>query len=273
MFKSVLLFIAVLLVGQRVFVSTAMAGRADDTSYLCESDRNQLSYGQNPFASDKKVISVVTWNAHKFDDPQYFLDLKKISSQTDILFIQEAMHSSGWQLAFNSHMPGFDWSFHKSFCTNNKATGVLTGTRYPQVSPRTIVSTGKEPVSFTPKVSSVSIISIQNVKVLLINTHALNFNLGTDFEDQIDQLVQLISQTQIPVIWAGDFNTWSSGRRSYLFNMAMSVGLDPLIPNNDERFLKLDHILIRGFKAHTIQVLGQFKSSDHVPVLTTLELN
>ena len=107
---------------------------------------------------------------------------------------------------------------------------------------------------------------------MLINTHALNFNLGTDFEDQIDQLIEMISQTEAPVIWSGDFNTWSAGRRSYLFNQAISQGLDPLIPHSDSRTLKLDHILVRGFHSVKTKVLDQFKSSDHYPVMTELIL-
>ena len=273
MTKNVLLFTFALLLSQRVFVSTAEAARTYDSSYLCESTNNQLSYGSQPQQKNSEIITLTTWNAHKFDDPQFFIDLKRISALNDIIFIQEALHSSGWQKAFTSHMPEFDWSFHKSFCTADMATGVLTGARYPQIPAKTIVSPGKEPVSFTPKVSGVSLVEISGRRVLLINTHALNFNLGSDFEDQVDQIIQLISETQLPVIWAGDFNTWNSGRRSYLFNMAMSVGLDPLIPLDDQRKLKLDHVLVRGFKALKAEVLNQFKSSDHFPVKVTLEFN
>lgn len=251
--------------------SVAIADRPEDTSYLCSSERNQLNFNTHIQSQNKSTLTVLTWNAHKFADTQYFIDIKKLSQNSDLIFIQEAMHSSGWQNAFASHMP-FDWSFYKSFCTNNQATGVLTGSRYPLMTPRTILTTGTEPLSFTPKVSGVSFIEFQNKKIMLINTHALNFNLGSDFEDQIDQIIEMISQTNLPIIWAGDFNTWSPGRRSYLFNQAISQGLDPLIPKNDSRTLQLDHILVRGFRSLNTKVLDQFKSSDHLPVMTELVL-
>ncbi len=252
--------------------SVAVAERPQDISYLCSSQKNQLSFNQNIQTLNKNTLTVLSWNSHKLEDTQFFIDLKKLSQTSDLIFLQEAMHSSGWQKAFSSHMP-FDWSFHKSFCQGKQATGVMTGSRFPQISPRTLTTTGVEPVSFTPKVSSVSFILFQNKKVMLINTHALNFNSGTDFEDQIDQLIEMISQTDLPVIWAGDFNTWSAGRRSYLFNQAISQGLDPLIPSQNSRSKKLDHVLVRGFQSIKTKVLYQFKSSDHYPVITELILD
>jgi len=251
--------------------STSRAERPEDISYLCASEKNQLSFNTSIIPLQKSTLTVLTWNAHKFADPQYFIDLKKISKTSDIIFIQEAMHSSGWQKAFSTHMT-LDWSFHKSFCIDDQSTGVLTGSRYPLMNSQTIVSPGTEPLSFTPKVSGISFIQFQNKKIMLINTHALNFNLGSDFEDQVDQIIQIISQTDLPVIWSGDFNTWSPGRRSYLFNQAMSQGLDPLIPKNDNRTLKLDHILVRGFRSVSTKVLEKYKSSDHFPVVTELVL-
>ncbi len=260
--------------------SVAHADRPQDTSYLCNADQNrhqniqrsQLSFSNNIIPLNKSTLTILTWNAHKFADTQYFIDLKKLSQKSDLIFIQEAMHSAGWQNAFASHMP-FDWSFNKSFCMDSQATGVMTGSRLPLIMPRTILSTGTEPVSFTPKASGISYIQFQNKKIMLINTHALNFNFGNDFEDQIDQMINLISQTDLPIIWAGDFNSWSPGRRSYLFNQAMSQGLDALIPKNDTRTLKLDHILVRGFKSTKTEVLHQFNSSDHYPVMTELTLD
>lgn len=264
-----------LLVISALAQSVAVAERPQDISYLCSTNRNQLSFNQGILpiqkSAEKSSLTVLSWNAHKLGDTQFFIDLKKLSQVSDLVFIQEAMHSSGWQNAFASHMP-FDWSFHKSFCSGDQATGVMTGSRFPQITPRTLTSSGVEPISFTPKVSAVSYIVFQNKKVMLINTHALNFNLGTDFEDQIDQLIEMISQTDAPIIWSGDFNTWSAGRRSYLFNQAISQGLDPLIPHSDSRTLKLDHILVRGFRSVKTKVLDQFKSSDHYPVMTELVL-
>jgi endonuclease/exonuclease/phosphatase (EEP) superfamily protein YafD len=252
--------------------SVAVADRPVDISYLCATQKNQLSFNENIQTLNTSTLTVLSWNAHKFADTQYFIDIKKLSQKSDLVFIQEAMHSSGWQKAFASHMP-FDWSFHKSFCTGNQATGVMTGSRYPQMTARTIISSGTEPLSFTPKASAVSFIEFQNKKIMLINTHALNFNLGSDFEDQIDQIIEMISQTDLPIIWSGDFNTWSPGRRSYLFNQAISQGLDPLIPTNDPRALKLDHILVRGFRSLKTKILDQYKSSDHFPVMTELVLH
>ncbi len=261
------------LLASLILKSTASAKQTNDISTLCSSAHNQLSFSQNitPRITTAATLSVLTWNAHKFSDSQFFYDVKNLSEKSDLIFMQEALHSTGWQKAFASYMP-FDWSFNKSFCIDSQATGVMTGSRYPLMTPRTITSPGTEPILDTSKVSGISFIEFQNKKIMLITTHALNFNLGSDFEDQIDQLINLISQTNLPIIWAGDFNTWSPGRRSYLFSQAISQGLEPLIPKNDPRYLKLDHVLVRGFRSVKTEVLDQFKSSDHLPVMSELIL-
>jgi len=245
-----------------------------DTSSLCPAGttgQTQLGFRQSIEQLNKDTLTVLTWNAHKLENPRFYPDIKSLSEKTDIIFMQEAMHTLTTESWFALQLP-FDWSFHKSFCMSGEATGVMTGSRFPMIDSRTITSRGTEPVVYTPKVSGVSTIVIQNQPVLLINTHALNFNSGRAFEDQIDQIIEIITKAStntrvnVAVIWAGDFNTWNPIRRSYLFNQARSVGLEPLIPKNDPRKLKLDHILVRGLKVLSVKVLGQYQTSDHLPV-------
>lgn len=244
-------------------------------SALCRKDsfQNEITFSnQNILASRTDEITVVSWNGHKYEDPQHFYDIKSFSESSDILMLQEALHSTGWQAAFASHM-SMSFSFYKSFCDfDDQANGVMTAARFPLLSSMTLPSTATEPGSFTHKASGYSALLINGVRVHLINTHALNFNLGADFEQQITQLAYFISQLKGPVIWAGDFNTWSPGRKEFLNRRATDLGLTHLIPRDDPRALILDHIYVRGFTPIFTEVLTM-SSSDHYPMRAVLRLN
>ena len=246
-----------------------------DTSDLCgQLYKNSVQFAnqiQARPASDQNHLTIVTWNAHKYADANYFFDLKKIAETSDILMVQEAMHSTGWQLAFASHFQ-FSFSFFKSFCLQTQiATGVQTAARFLLTQNENIVSLDTEPFSFTPKVTGLSRIEIPgHGSVLLVNTHALNFNTGDLFERQIDQVVARIASEKGPIIWGGDFNSWTPGRKEYLNEKTKTLGMTHIQPANDNRNLILDHIYVRGFTVESAEVLTQ-SSSDHQPLKAVLK--
>ncbi|MBC7465406.1 MAG: endonuclease/exonuclease/phosphatase family protein [Bdellovibrio sp.] len=259
-----------------VFLGLAFALRAyaDDSSVLCQQDQvRQLSFSRQVISRVKpsNEVSLVTWNAHKLEDKNFFFDLKKLSESSDLLMVQEAVHTTAWQAAFASHMP-FAFSFNKSFCWDDKANGVMTASRIGLNNNLALLSPGTEPGSFTHKVTGYSQILVGGKVVHVINTHALNFNVGIAFEEQIDHLVKFMAQLQGPIIWAGDFNTWNPLRTDYLNEKAKTLGLSHVNPARDSRFLVLDHIYVRGFTAISAEVLD-LQSSDHFPIKATLRLN
>ncbi|MFN3455477.1 MAG: endonuclease/exonuclease/phosphatase family protein [Pseudobdellovibrio sp.] len=255
------------------FISFSVLTYAQSSSVLCGATNNrniQFTKGIEP-RHNTGTIEVVTWNVLKFQRDNSVRDMLSIANASDILFLQEAVHSGNFQNKFELGA-GLDWTFYKSFCQfNRSATGVQTGTRFPQLEVKTVVAPGYEPILRTPKVSGLSIIEINSVKILLVNIHGLNFNQGEEFEKHIDQISMIIGQFSGPVIWAGDFNTWNETRMTYLKNTVDSLGLVFLMPKNDNRSEKLDHIIVRGFKAKSIEVLDTYQTSDHFPVRAELE--
>lgn len=240
-----------------------------DQSFLCE----RIFDDQVGFTDQIKspllpsgTISTITWNAQKFENSKFFFDLKKLSENTDLIFLQEAKHSENWQKAFASHMP-FSWNFFKSFCLENKkATGIQTGARYPLLNNRNIVSPVTEPVTFTPKVSGLSQVEVPGYgPITLVNTHALNFNTGDDFQTQISHLAEELQNYQGPMIWAGDFNTWDGARLRFLLQKTKELGLTHIQHKNDKRLLVLDHVFVRGLDFVSSEILN-YNSSDHKPI-------
>ncbi len=253
---------------------TAIQVVAADTSELCTDNKEiilQYEKQIKPLPNNEDEFTLVTWNAHKFLDKNFFNDLKKLSQDADIILLQEAMHSSSWQSAFLKNFP-FSFTFFKSFCTNNnQATGVQSAARFKLLNNINLVSPDKEPITNTPKVSGVSRVEIPgHGSVLIVNTHALNFNTGSSFEHHINQIAAYIETQPGPVIWAGDFNTWDSERQKYLDKKTKALALKNVIPVNDNRKEKLDHIFVRGFTVVIAEVLNQ-KSSDHRPLRTILK--
>ena len=240
-----------------------------NTSALCDgrAEGRQLSFSKSLQDRNADTLTLLNWNAHKLEDKQFLPDLAKLAADADIITIQESMHSDKFQEAFENSF-SFNFSFNMSFCNKEKqATGVMNMARFNIESNQTLVSPDKEPVTNTPKVSGYSAVQVPNVGLVhVINIHALNFNLGSKFERHVDSVGAFIKTLQGPVIWTGDFNTWSGGRQKHLDKLAQSIGLAHVTLANDKRNLKLDHVYVRGLEVVSAELLNGFKSSDHLPV-------
>lgn len=254
-----------------IFVSLTQAA---DTSFLCgQLFQDQINFSnQIATPASAKTFTLVTWNMQKFENSKAFFDVKRISELADAIFIQESMHSDGWQNAFASHIP-YSWNFFKSFCTDSmKATGVQIGSRYPLINNQIFISPVSEPVTFTPKATGFSQINIPGYGIItLVNTHALNFNSGDDFKIQMKAVAEKLKSISGPMIWAGDFNTWHSERLQFLKATAKELGLDLIHSGLDDRGLSLDHVFARGLEIVNSEILPE-KTSDHRPLKVIFKL-
>ncbi len=237
-------------------------------SILCDKAApNQLSFSSLLQLRNSPDFSLITWNAHKLADKNFMPDLLQLSRDADVVIIQEAMHNSELEATFKGGFE-FSFSFYKSFCTSDKqATGVMNASRYLLQNNLNLPSPDLEPVTNTPKVSGYSAIKIPEIGVVhIINTHGLNFDIGAKFDNQIVKLAEFIEKLQGPVIWAGDFNTWSSARLKFLDKKTRALGMTHLLPKIDNRSQKLDHVFVKGLEVIDVQILENIKSSDHLPM-------
>lgn len=243
-------------------------------SALCESNATAglVRFSNAITPSSRNTLHVLTWNVLKFKRENSFKDFTNLSNKADVAFIQEATHTIDLQNQAAADV-SMDWTFFKSFCREYGATGVQTGSRFPQLQADAVMAPAVEPVVKTPKVTGFSVIEFSGKKVLLINVHGLNANPGSDFEKHMDQIYNVAAKFEGPIIWAGDFNTWNPVRMAYLNKKGQALGMTLLIPEVDVRKLKLDHILVRGFKVRAVKILDTYVSSDHWPVIAELELS
>jgi endonuclease/exonuclease/phosphatase (EEP) superfamily protein YafD len=173
------------------------------------------------------------------------------------------------------------WNFAPNFIDAHHQTysGILTAAKISPLTKRAIITKHHEPIIRTPKVSLITEYSLSNHKdnILTINSHLINFVDINKFKTQLHDLELALSAHQGPIIFSGDFNTWSRKRAVLLYKAVTRLGLMPVAFAPDEskkikRFLlspPLDYIFYRGLSEYKARakVLDHICSSDHKPLL------
>ncbi len=227
-------------------------------------------------------IKVLNWNIAKRNYTEdWIIDFVSLLEryQPDLIFLQEARLSvEAEQIVELLHM---SWSFAPNFIdTHHQAyAGVLTAARINPLSKRSIITKHYEPILKTPKASLITEYPLFNKSATLmtINSHLINFVDLKKFKTQLHELEIALSTHHGPLIFSGDFNTWSRKRAALLEVVATRLGLTPVDFSPHEtkkikRFLlspPLDYIFYRGLreKKASAKVLGDIYSSDHKPML------
>ena len=252
-----------------VFSSSSFAltpFKSPDFSPLCETDLSQIYFYGINLPEQNSELKMFVWNTKKFEDKAAFEDLKTNAGNSDIVFLQEAAHSRDFQSAMTNSLSKHRHGFYPSFCDDaNYVYGVQISTKLPSTDEAIWPSPDSEPFSTIHKISGYSQVEWNGIKIHLINTHALNFNPGGKFKEQIYDLYEKISKLEGPIIWAGDFNTWVPMRRKYLLQTADAMGLTHVLPNNDYRKLKLDHVFYRGLNLKSATIVP-LTTSDHFAI-------
>jgi endonuclease/exonuclease/phosphatase (EEP) superfamily protein YafD len=226
-------------------------------------------------------IRVLNWNIAKNNHDRLWLsDFAAIldAYQPNLIFLQEVRMCT--QDKHLSELTELGWCFAPNFIDayHNIYAGVLTAATASCLARRAVMTQHHEPVTKTPKISLINEYPFQSGQTLLtVNSHLINFVELVKFRAQLLQLEQSIALHRGPVIFSGDFNTWSRSRLRALSAMAQRLGLEQAkFPaadaQNIKRFLlspPLDHIFYRGLRQNFFhaKVLDQIDSSDHKPMI------
>ncbi|AVH72583.1 endonuclease/exonuclease/phosphatase family protein [Nostoc sp. 'Lobaria pulmonaria (5183) cyanobiont'] len=227
-------------------------------------------------------IKVLSWNIAKQNYNNAWLeDFSKIIAtyQPNFIFLQEfslKLEADEWATWLK-----MNWNFAPNFVDIHHQTysGIFTASTIKPITKKVITTKHYEPIVKTPKISLITeyLLSEQNTTILTINTHLINFVDLNKFKIQLNELERALSTHRGPLIFSGDFNTWSRKRAVILNQVTTQLGLTPVIFAPDEkekikRFLlspPLDHIFYRNLsvKKASAKVLDQICSSDHKPLL------
>lgn len=223
-------------------------------------------------ALDPNKLRVVSWNIHKGVDTGWEPELARQAADHDLVLVQEAVLSKPMRSVLER--AGHSWQMTGAFTRDGEERGVLNAAR---VAPLDTCTTREfEPLFRLPKTAIVTRYAFagSTQTVAVANLHGINFTLGLgSFRSQLQAVADELARHKGPIIWAGDFNTWSDDRSAVLNSVTESLGLTAvhITPDGRRRTLgkHLDHLFVRGFKvvgaaAHKV------KSSDHNPIEATL---
>jgi endonuclease/exonuclease/phosphatase (EEP) superfamily protein YafD len=166
------------------------------------------------------------------------------------------------------------WIFAPGYQSRTDMTGVMILSTVESTSRCQFSSI--EPWLGTPKATGIATYRLTNsdVNLLVINIHGINFTIGTaQLEHQLQQLDELISMYQGPVILAGDFNTWKKRRSELLGSFVQQLDMEAVEFPNDQRVTAfgntLDHMFVRNLSPVSADTLA-VDTSDHNPMSVEL---
>jgi len=220
---------------------------------------------------------VLSWNVFKSKKKNWFEDFQRLHAIYDVLLLQEAKINFQTQ-ALDAFDLDYSWVFGESFALDRcgSSCGVLTGSRVHTRHAFNRHGPVREPLLNTPKSAAFSFYDIADSleQFLIINAHFVNFRSLKAFERQLFQIAEILHAHKGPVLFAGDFNTWSIGRREALFACMKRQGMENVeFANETRRFLTLDYIFSRGLKIREAHLLHDIRSSDHTPLALWFRLN
>ena len=234
-------------------------------------------------ALDPESLKVLVWNIKKAELPLWRKEFLELGHGKDLLLLQETYGSDLFLSTlglFGSHR----WDMGVSFLytrINNTPTGSMIGSA---VSPSTVLvqhSPDLEPFVFTPKAITFASYPVRGsrAELLAVSVHGINFTDAGAFERQMLRAKKVIEGHQGPVVFAGDFNTWSGQRTRFLRTLTKDLGLGEVeFPNGGRRMtgpfsgLFLDHAFIRGLRVKRAEVVEASLGSDHKPLDLELEV-
>ncbi|MDN3701209.1 endonuclease/exonuclease/phosphatase family protein [Vibrio artabrorum] len=278
MFKKIIIVIAVLITLAVVsfHIIFVIPNKPNLITFSHNASNDIYSCYQNPAPKAIDVsdgLSLAVWNIYKQNRSHWQSELDKLSTGKDLVLLQEAsmtqelrqwMTSGQWE---STHVNAFE-AFEESAGVLNLAThSPLEACAY----------THEEPWLRLPKSALWSRYQLSNGEVLaVINIHAVNFTFGTqDYEEQLESLTNNLQKYRGPVIFAGDFNSWSEARFAVLKEALEKVGLTEVAfaPDNRTQFitgLMLDHVFYRGLDLEKAKT-PITDASDHNPMLVTFQ--
>jgi len=242
----------------------------ENTFFVPDKEKSLITVGScSEKALPAKDVKVLVWNVYKGKDPRWEKEFRDIIRGHDLVLLQEAVTDHRMPKIWREDFSHYEWNLAASFHLNaSEATGVAIGARAESYDLKFVRTKSRELFLLTPKIALLSQFKIagHHEKLLVVNTHSLNFTTTNLFIKSVEEKIQQIVDHKGPLIFAGDFNTWNTRRWILLVQMLSQLKLYPVEFRNDSRFFKLDHIFVRGVNVHSTEVLHGFKGSDHIPL-------
>lgn len=216
-------------------------------------------------------LRVLSWNLHKGEDDGWDRDLARYAAEHDVLLLQEAVLTPALRAVVER--AGMRWLMAGAFSMDGIERGVMIAARAAPLAGCTLRSF--EPLFPVPKSAMVVRYRLASGETVAVaNLHGINFTLGLGrFTEQLRAVADELKRHAGPIVFGGDFNTWSEQRHDVMLEVARELGLTPVVLTPDGRRRHfgqlLDHFFVRGLTVRAA-ASPEVKSSDHNPILVTL---
>lgn len=226
-----------------------------------------------------KNWNFLVWNLHKGEDETFKPEFLALSFGRDIIMGQEIYLDKSMKDLFKILFPYKIETATSFFSGKDKIrTGVANISTVEADFTKFIRTDTREPILKSPKMTLVTSYPIRfsKKKLTVVNIHGINFVSTAGFRKEIERIYQEIKDIPSPLIFAGDFNTWSEERIAILEEYAKKLKLKEakFLPDNRITFNGnyLDHFLytndIKVKKARADMI---YKGSDHKPLTVEVE--
>lgn len=224
-----------------------------------------------------KGLRVLVWNLHKGENLSFENDFISLSKEKDLIISQEILLNYEMKKTF-SELSDDQFSTATSFLMGKDfdRTGVAIGSRVPLLNSYFLRTKNLEPITNSPKMTLFNQYPIENQTEFLtvIDIHAINFVTTKFFKEEIDRIADSIVSLNIlnhPLIFAGDFNSWSEERLTILNNLKNKFKLKEASYNPDFRLTFKGHPLDHVFYSQQMELISakadkSYQGSDHKPL-------
>ncbi|NUN06627.1 MAG: endonuclease/exonuclease/phosphatase family protein [Bdellovibrio sp.] len=220
-------------------------------------------------------FDIFVWNVFKGQKLHLFEnDFRQLGAGKDFILLQEATVDQRMPKLWKEDFATYEWHLAQSFHYKRdlSSTGVAIGSKLRPQAVDFIRAKTRELFWLTPKLTLFNEYDFAGTKVLFVCTHVLNFVTLKAFSESLYQIAEKMSHFSGPIVLAGDFNTWHFKRYMIMKSIFRDLGLEHLDLDDDGRFLKLDHVFVRGFSVVKARVHHTVVSSDHFPLEIRLKL-
>lgn len=229
---------------------------------------------------DGDNLKVLTWNMYKGDMPSWSGDYVRLARGMDILLLQELYLSPEMLFTFFGDV-GRGYHMAASFIDTKKldaASGVGIASYAKPVNAFWQRSHYKEPFIRTPKMALFNEFAIKDYDktLMTVTIHAINFVSARKLKHMLVEIEKVLAKHDGPIVYAGDFNTWSKKKTRYMHESIRRLGMDEVHFAKDGRMKTfgkvLDYVFVKGFNVNKSIVYGDVKGSDHKAMEVHLSL-
>ncbi len=220
-------------------------------------------------------IKVLIWNMYKAGKDSWATDYKKLIKGMDVLLLQEifTVPKMNKVLLDDEERQYFLATSFKDKKENLARTGTATASRFRPVKVGWQRSYYREPIIRTPKMVSVAEYDLAGTdkNLLTLNIHAINFVSTRKLRHQVVAALELAKKHDGPVVFGGDFNTWSKKKLRMLAGEMHRYNFTevkfPRLGKDDGRMKTfgnvLDHVFVRDLRIKKSKVYANIEGSDH----------